>query len=129
MTRHRMGIMGLACAVLLVAGCWEDADPIDTAAAARGEALRDTCTACHALERPSNMVGPHLVGVVGRAAGSLPDYPYSDAMRASGLTWTPETLAGFLVAPDATVPGTKMAAAPLTAQEAGDIVMYLRSLD
>jgi len=129
MTRHRMGIMGLTCAILLLAGCRDDADPIDTEAAARGEALRDNCTACHALERPSNMVGPHLVGVVGRAAGSLDGYAYSDALRTSGLTWTPETLARFILAPNDTVPGTKMAVGHLSAQEASDIVMYLRSLE
>lgn len=122
-------IMGLACGVLLLAGCREEADPIDTAAAARGQALQDSCTACHALDRPRHMVGPHLVGVVGRAAGSLDDYAYSDALRDSGLTWTPETLAQFIRAPNDTVPGTKMAVGALSAQEASDIVTFLRSLD
>ena len=45
----------------------------------RGEAIYQACTDCHSLDQ--NDVGPRHRGVYGRAAGSLPDYGYSDALK------------------------------------------------
>jgi cytochrome c len=47
--------------------------------------------------------------VIGRKAGSLPDYDgYSKAMLGVDVIWTSETLAAFLRDPEALVPGTRM---------------------
>lgn len=54
------------------------------------------------------MFGPSLSGVVGRKAGSLPNYAYSPALKASRLTWNPVTLDRWLRDPKKLVPGTKM---------------------
>lgn len=53
-------------------------------------------------------LGPSLASVAGRKAGSLPGYTYSDALKASGLTWNEATLDKWLASPRETVPGTKM---------------------
>jgi cytochrome c len=75
--------------------------------AAKGaDVFNDHCSDCHALGVPGQ--GPNLVGVVGRRAGSLPDYPYSDALKGSGLVWTPANLDRFLAGPKKMVPGTAM---------------------
>lgn len=75
----------------------------------KGKAAFLQCGACHSLTPESGAkVGPSLAGVVGRKAGSAADYQYSEAMAASGITWTPEELDAFLTAPSAKVPGTKM---------------------
>lgn len=70
------------------------------------------CAACHALgPGQEDLAGPGLQGVVGRRAGSLPGFAYSDAMRAAGragLVWDRPTLERYLVDPEAVVPGTTM---------------------
>ena len=66
------------------------------------------CAACHAVVAGQNGVGPSLAGVFGRKAGSLPDFTYSAAMKASGKVWDEATLDTFLTSPMAAVPGTHM---------------------
>nr|WP_229473977.1 cytochrome c family protein [Pseudoduganella lurida] len=68
-----------------------------------------TCASCHQVGPSARGVfGPHLNGVIGRRAGSTPDYAYSPAMKKSGIVWNERTLAAFLRDPDEVVPGTKM---------------------
>jgi len=100
--------------------------------AARGASIFTKCRACHATgEGAQNRVGPQLNGVVGRPAGSAPDYNYSVAMRdaaAGGLVWDEANLAQFLSKPRAFVPGTKMAFAGVTSpDDVANIIAYLAS--
>ena len=87
------------------------------------DVFNDRCTDCHTLGATSQ--GPDLVGVVGRKAASLPDYPYTDALRACGLTWTPDNLDRFLSGPRQLVPGTAMDAIVPTEDERRDLIAYL----
>lgn len=89
------------------------------------------CKACHRVGPGARaIVGPPLNGVVGRKAGSLPDYPYSEAMRESGLVFDDATLAKYLKTPKATVPSTRMAFAGLRKdEEIADVIAYLKSFD
>jgi len=76
-----------------------------------GKATFNTmCGVCHSVQKTGGPIeGPNLVGVVGRKAGSQPDFPrYSPALKASGLTWSKKTLDKFLVNPGEKVPGTIM---------------------
>ena len=52
--------------------------------------------------------GPSLAHLIGRTAGTLPGYTFSDAMKASGVVWTDETLRVFLLKPSAFIPRNKM---------------------
>lgn len=113
--------------LLSLAACQDE--PLDAAAVARGRVLSETCSACHQLDGPAHMVGPGLKGIIGRTAGTVGGYDYSEGMRNSGIVWTTDTLIAFLQDPFAMVPDTKMAVGELTAQEAADLVVYLRSLD
>ncbi len=74
--------------------------------AAAGEKAFAPCKACHAFGK--NGVGPNLTGVVGRKAASEEGYHYSDALKASGITWDEANLHAWLKNPKAKVPGTKM---------------------
>ena len=116
-------------AVSSLSACDEDAGPaIDEAAAQRGQDLAEDCKACHALTSKSNMIGPHLVDVVGRDIASVRGYDYSEALLARQGDWTTDALAVFILNPTENVPGTKMAYGGISPDDAKDIVEFLRSL-
>ena len=77
------------------------------------------CVSCHSVDPiETGLPAPNLDGVMGRRAGSRPDFDYSPAMRAAGaggLVWTRETLKAFLANPEAVVPGTAMQRLPPSA--------------
>jgi cytochrome c len=92
---------------------------------AHGEEVYVRCMACHALA--SDRVGPRHCGVVGRRAGSVPGFAYSDAMKRSRLTWDARTLDRFIAKPMAVVPGTSMTYDGVPdAKDRADLVAYLR---
>ena len=80
----------------------------ETAAVAGPPAAFAQCVSCHAVKPGMNGVGPTLFGVVGRKAGTLPDYAYSAHLKAWGKTLDETTLDEWLTAPMKDVPGTKM---------------------
>jgi cytochrome c len=76
---------------------------------ANGARVFAQCRACHLTEAGAgNRVGPNLHGVIGRKAGSVADFAYSDAMKNSGITWTPDQLNQYLTNPAKFVPGNRM---------------------
>jgi cytochrome c len=97
----------------------------DTAA---GEAAFKVCKVCHQIgEGAKNFVGPELNGVVGRKAGSVPGYHYSDANKNSGITWDEATLTKYLHNPREVVPGTKMAFPGLPSDDdVANVIAYLK---
>jgi cytochrome c len=96
--------------------------------AALGEKVFLKCKACHQIgDGAKNAVGPVLSGVVGRKAGTYPDYAYSDANKNSGITWDEATLKEYLKNPRAKVPGTKMIFLGLTKDDDIDnVIAYLK---
>jgi nitrite reductase (NO-forming) len=103
----KLGIRAVAGVVLcwgLLSGSADSAAQDVTA----GERVFRKCVACHSLEPGANKVGPSLAGVLGRTAGTSPDFRYSEALKQSGLIWNEQTLDNFLADPSKAVPGTKM---------------------
>jgi cytochrome c len=99
-----------------------------TADAAAGEKVFAACRTCHVFDEGVNRVGPSLHKVVGRKAGSVPGFSYSDANKNSGITWTPQVLFEYLKDPKAYVPGTKMAFPGVKDdQKRADLVAYLEA--
>lgn len=94
--------------------------------AAGGEKVFNrVCKACHDVTG-KNKIGPHLNGVVGRPAGSVEGFKYSEAMKSSGITWDEATLDKYLTDPKATVPKNKMAYAGLKKEEdRANVIAYL----
>jgi cytochrome c len=94
-----------------------------------GEAIFKThCQACHtAGPGGAPGVGPNLSGLVGRKAAST-SFSYSDALKASGLTWDRKTLDAFLAAPSQLVPGTRMVISVPDAKQRADLIAYLAAL-
>ncbi|CAM5767778.1 hypothetical protein LMIY3S_02277 [Labrys miyagiensis] len=69
----------------------------------------EPCAHCHQIGSGARMAtGPALENLIGRKAGTLDGYPFSDAMRSSGLTWDRGTLDHFIASPQSVVPGTRM---------------------
>lgn len=106
------------------------APAVDPALVAAGEAVFKKCKACHQVgEGATNRTGPHLNGVMGRAAGAVEGFKYSSGLAdlgAGGLVWSEETLAAFLANPKAYVKGTKMSFAGLkSAEDQAAIAAYL----
>ena len=99
--------------------------------AAAGEKVFVVCKACHQIgENAKNAVGPVLNGIVGRKAGGVAGYSYSDANKNSGITWDEATFREYIKDPKAKVPGTKMIYAGLKdEQKSNDLVAFLKQFD
>ena len=97
------------------------AAPADVAA---GEAVYARCQACHALAY--DRTGPRHCGLIGRRAGSVPGYAYSEAMKESKIVWSAATLDRFLANPTVAMPGTTMGYAGVAdAKERAALIAYL----
>jgi cytochrome c len=72
------------------------------------QAFNNACRTCHMVREGDNRLGPNLHKVVGRKAGSLPDYAFSSAMKDTGFVWDEEKLDRFIANPDEVVPGNSM---------------------
>jgi cytochrome c len=131
-----MRLSAVTAALLLAFGVWgaasatPDLQFTDTALAMpagdamRGEGVYEaSCTGCHSLD--ANRVGPAHRGVVGRVAGTAPMFSYSPALKASGLTWTPENLNTWLTNPQAFVKGVRMGFRLSDPQKRADVIAYL----
>ncbi|KHQ53373.1 c-type cytochrome [Mameliella alba] len=96
----------LAAALIAGPAC---ADTFDEIKISAGKALFDSeCRRCHSVDADHASYGPPLENVIGRAAGSYPDYDYSIALEASGIVWTPAALRAWMEDNDGFMPGTKM---------------------
>ncbi|MGB5559089.1 MAG: cytochrome c family protein [Paracoccaceae bacterium] len=103
-----------------------------TGDAAAGEKVFRKCMACHEIGPDAqSKTGPILTGVVGRKAGVIEGFAYSDALKAAaegdtGLVWTPENLDAFLTKPKDFLAGTKMTFAGLRKDEdRANVIAYL----
>ncbi|MEP6565373.1 MAG: cytochrome c family protein [Mesorhizobium sp.] len=98
--------------------------------AAAGEKVFTKCKVCHIAEEDTNKIGPSLHGVIGRTAGTHPDFKYSEAMiaaGASGVKWDEPTLTTYLHDPKAMVKGTKMSFVGLKKDEdVANVIAYLK---
>ncbi|WP_245310759.1 c-type cytochrome [Bradyrhizobium valentinum] len=72
------------------------------------QAFNNACRTCHIVREGDNRLGPNLHKIIGRKAGSLPDYGFSSAMKEAGFVWDEEKLDRFIANPDEVVPGNSM---------------------
>ncbi len=122
---HAVATAALAASVLACTS------PPPSALPAGGrEVFERHCAACHSIA--CNRVGPRLAGVVGRPAGSVPDFDgYTVEMRYSGIVWTPDQLDALVRDPQRVVHRSWMEAlepVPDATQRAR-LVEFLRSGD
>jgi cytochrome c len=99
--------------------------------AEEGAEVFKKCRACHDVgPEAKNKVGPLLNDIVGRKAGTIEGFTYSEANKSAGskgLVWTEDVLFKYLENPLAFMPGTKMAFAGLKdPQDRKDIIAFLK---
>lgn len=94
-----------------------------------GKKLYRQCQACHQAKKEANGVGPHLVALNGRKAGSIDKYIFSSAVKDSGVIWDTKALTSFLTNPQQSIPGNKMPFAGIKDSiDVKNLVAYLQSL-
>jgi cytochrome c len=120
-----IGTMALAMTTLVATAVWAAGD------VSRGkEIFQRTCINCHSTEIGVNKIGPSLHGVVGREVAIVPDFIYSDALKATRKTWTEAELDAYLADPRGAMHGVKMFFKGLPdADQRVDVIAYLKTLN
>lgn len=124
MSLFRITALAMIFAGTVAAGGAQAAD------AGAGKTVFNRCAICHSNTKGApNKIGPNLFGIVGRKAGTAPNFSYSGAMKNSGITWNATKLDVYLTHPAQVVPGTRMAFAGISnAQQRADLIAYLATL-
>jgi cytochrome c len=116
--------MGIAAVAVMLASQAGAAD------AKHGAQVFQRCAICHSNTKGAPArIGPNLFGVVGRKAGTFPEFSYSSAMKSAGWVWTPDKIAAYAQHPQVVVPGNRMAFGGLSSpKDAADVAAYLATL-
>jgi cytochrome c len=110
---------GLLFALTASAALAADAD--------HGKQVFQACAACHS-DKP-DALGPSLVGVIGRKAGSRDDFRYSNAMMRAGFNWDAGNLRQYLADPQAKVKGNRMPFSGLNdPKDVDDVIAYIETM-
>jgi cytochrome c len=74
-------------------------------------------------------LGPNLHNIIGRKAGSLPNYGYSTAMKGADFAWDKEKLDRLIAKPDEVVPGNNMKpyGGLTSAEDRAKVIAFLES--
>ena len=82
------------------------------------------CTGCHALDHEKE--GPRLAGVVGRQAGTISTFTYSDAVKKSAVVWTEALLDKWLTDPETVIPDNDMSFRLNNPVERAAVIAFLK---
>jgi cytochrome c len=119
------GLMAVGLAVLAVSLIHAQGDP------AGGQTVfEQKCASCHsvAADGTHGLLGPNLIGVVGRPAGTVAGWDFSPALKGSKVVWTEENLDKWLTDTTAFVPMAQMDLKVPSRIEREDLIAYLKSL-
>ncbi|MBC8212837.1 MAG: c-type cytochrome [Gammaproteobacteria bacterium] len=89
------------------------------------------CSSCHDHKKAGGHgKGPHLWNVLGRQAGTVAKFYFSDAMSGSGHQWTLATLNYYLTNTEQAVPGRLMEFRGIRKdEERAKLIAFLRTLN
>jgi cytochrome c len=120
----------LATALALVAlgagAARADGDPV------KGKAVFERqCAICHTVDKGGpNRYGPNLFGIIGRKAGTVAGFVYTNAFRTrANWEWTDDAIGGWAMFPSTMIPGTAMGVFQgIAERDRDDLVAYLATL-
>ena len=124
-SRIARGLVVVGLAVLAVSLIHAQGEP-----AAGRTVFEQKCASCHsvAADLSHGLLGPNLVGVVGRTAGTVAGWDFSQALKDSKVVWTEENLNKWLTDTTAFVPMAQMDLKVPNRIEREDVIAYLKSL-
>jgi len=116
-----------AISTALLALAFGTAPAVAAGNAASGRQLYEArCVGCHGTSAAEAALGPSLVGIIGRKAGTGETGVHSRALTESNIRWDEASLRWFLTGP---IEGTTTMPAPvLDAQQIEDLIAYLKTL-
>jgi cytochrome c len=121
-------VLGLCTAMVLVVRVAEAQMPLPAAKPPDGAALfKQQCAVCHTtnLSEPVRQ-GPPLVGIVGRPAGKVEGFHYSEPLAKAAFAWDETKLDAWLTDPQAVIPGVVMVYRQAKPETRAAIIAFLR---
>jgi cytochrome c len=122
--RRSISAFAVALAILALSASTGQAADV-----AKGEAaFVRQCAICHTIDKGGeNRLGPNLFGIVGKRAGTVPGFKYTNAFRNTAtFEWSEGLLGPWIALPAVMVPGTAMGVFPgVSDRDKDDIVAYL----
>ena len=90
------------------------------------------CWSCghnYTTKEGDNRLGPNLHNIIGRKAGSVPNFGYSSAMKGADFVWDTGKLDSFIAKPDEVVPGNNMKpyGGLTSAEDRAKVIVFLES--
>jgi cytochrome c len=88
------------------------------------------CSDCHSVSpKGTNRKGPSLYRLLGRRAGTVPGFDYSQGMAKSGLVWNPQNLNVYLANPRGMFADGKMKKGLPRPEDRANVIAYLANPD
>ncbi len=122
--RHSLSIALTSIVAIYLATPLTPAEAAGNAAAGK-RVYQMRCLGCHGDGSSATTLGPSLVGIIGRKAGTGESGVHSRAMTESNIKWDDTSLRWFLAAP---IKGTTMPTGVEDPQEIDDVIAYLKTL-
>jgi cytochrome c len=121
-------VLGLCTAVVLLVRVADAQMPLPAAKPPDGTTLfKQQCAVCHTLNQSEPMrQGPPLVKIVGRAAGKVEGFHYSEPLAKADFAWDETRLDAWLTNPQGLIPGVTMVYRQAKPETRAAIIAYLK---
>ena len=118
-----VGLLGLFCSPTVALADMTKAG--QEAVVKAGEVMfQHRCRVCHSNDMKHPSYGPPLKKIIGRKAGSVVGFNYSDALKNSGIVWTKEKLREWIEDNKSVMPGTRMRHIGVTDKTEQDFILH-----
>jgi cytochrome c len=124
----RAVVLGLCTAVILVVRVADAQMPLPAAKPPDGATLfKQQCAVCHTLSSSEPMrQGPPLVKIVGRPAGKVAGFRYSENLAKADFAWDEAKLDAWLTNPQSVIPGVAMVYRQAKPETRAAIIAFLK---